>query len=221
MRVLIVSVIYYEPEWQQTKACIEACAEYTRQHLCEVDITYIDRKGYGSLAKAYNSGYKQGKGHEYDWIWMVSNVTFAPEILMQLLGWFPPATVGAINPVYESDHLHLRNQGHGIRPVPFVEFTAPVVNGALFARLMLDENMPYWGHDLDWSHRARLQGYELMAHDGAELGHSYIRFAKKENRMHPITLRRLMQRRRTDESTRQALLKKYGINWQRDLFFIR
>ena len=52
--ITIVSIVYHEPEWIETKKCIEACG---------VPVVYVERSppGVGSLAEAINRGFK-GKG---------------------------------------------------------------------------------------------------------------------------------------------------------------
>ena len=114
MNICILSIIYLEPEWQQTKTCIEATG---------LPVVYIDRKGVGSLSKAINEGAQLCKGFDYTWI--VTNVLFdnfgALELIKEARNW------AAIHPTFASDHLHIRH-GKGVTEVPFIEFTAPIVN---------------------------------------------------------------------------------------------
>ena len=197
MNICILSIIYLEPEWQQTKTCIEATG---------LPVVYIDRKGVGSLSKAINEGAQLCKGFDYTWI--ITNVLFnnfgALELIKEAKNW------AAIHPTFASDHLHIR-QGKGVIEVPFIEFTAPIVETSLLLEFPLDEKMPYWGMDLDFGYRLRQDGYKLGVHHGVKISHEYIRNNKGR---HYITERRKLLRRQTDLQTRNRLIEKYGNDWR-------
>lgn len=202
MRLVIVSVIYLEPEWQETKKCIEAAG---------LPVIYVDRKGIGSLAKAYNDGFKQAKELKPEYIWFVSNVTFDKDLHERLLKNI--GSHSAIHPKFKSDHIHMRD-GKGVQPVPFIEFTAPIVRADVYEKFLLDENCPYWGHDLIFGYEANKAGYTLAVDYDNEVGHVYIRHSKPNT----VTRQRLINRRNTDATTRHYLAKKYGNEW-RDIIF--
>jgi len=211
MRIGIVAVIYEEPEYQETLKCL-------MQLDCPIE--YVDRQGIGSLAQAYNHGFDRiTQKWDLDGIWLVSNITFEVsdfEKLRQCLidGW------DAVHPAFESDHQHIRPNDHGgkrrtgTREVKFLEFTAPMVNRYVFEAVRLNEKMPYWGHDLDWSYRAKQEGAKLGVCYDASVGHVYIR----NNLVHPITRQRMSNRKRTDNQTTRELRRIYGANWRKLLY---
>lgn len=203
-KVAIISVIYLEPEWNQTERCLDTidCPKF-----------YVDRKGTGSLAKAINSGFKAwSDGFEY--IWFVTNVTFKPDCLSLLVKAMDESKYAGITPAFHSDHLFCRPAASkkGYAPVPFVEFTAPIVRTSVFKKHMLDEDMPYTGHDIDWGYRVRKDGYKVGTLYDAVLGHTYIRNNKAQ---HPITQKRKELRSQAIEPTKVALHRKYGHTWRR------
>jgi 3-deoxy-D-manno-octulosonate 8-phosphate phosphatase (KDO 8-P phosphatase) len=150
-------------------------------------------------------------GEKYDHVWFVTNVTFDPDLPLKLAESI--GSHAAIHPKFKSDHKHM-TEGEGVKEVPFVEFTAPLVRADVFKDLPLDENLPYWAHDLDWGYRVWSAGYSIAVNYDLEVGHTYIRHSK----MHPVTKERLRQRRAADQPTREALVKKYGAEW-RDIIF--
>lgn len=68
-------------------------------------------------------------------------------------------------------------------------------------------SMPYWGHDLDWSYRAKSIQARLGIHHGVILGHTYIRNSKP----HAVTLQRKRLRRLADAG---APFQTGGIVWR-------
>ena len=209
-KIAIVSIIYKEPEWAETERCLDKC---------NVPLFFVDRHGVGSLAKAINSGLRQwGQGFEF--IWFVTNVTFAETCLGFLLQGIEEYGLAGITPCFSSDHVFCRPMPgtHGVNPeIPFLEFTAPLVRTKVLASYPLDEDMPYWGHDLDWGYRVRAAGWKLGVHYDAEIGHVYIRNAEND---HHITHKRLQKRRATNASTRAALVAKYGGQWRKKLQYV-
>ncbi len=213
MKVCIIAIEYLEPEYQQCRQSIEAAAKEYRELGRMADIFYIDRKGVNSMAEAYNLGFKNhAKG--FDLVWFVSNVNIPinQAALFRLVVGVYDYHVSAIHPCFDSDHLHMRKREmHYYNDAPFLEFTAPLIRCDVFAEFPLDENMPYWGHDLDWGYRVTQAGHKLAVLNTVELGHTYIR---NSNQLHPVTRKRHALRRATNASTRAALIKKYGKDWK-------
>jgi len=206
----VISIIYKELEWCETERCLDQCC---------YPVHFVDRRGVGSLAKAINSGFKAwANGAEY--VWFVTNVTFDPECLQKLIEQMDcNPKLAAITPAFASDHAFCRPIGGcaETREVPFIEFTAPIVRASVFRDFPLDENMPYWGHDLDWGYRVRKAGWKLGVYFGATLGHTYIRDTNNDQR---ITARRYELRRKTNQGTRQALIAKYGAIWRKVVGYV-
>jgi hypothetical protein len=118
----------------------------------------------------------------------------------------------AITPAFSSDHKHIQPINRNVvTEGPFVEFTAPIVRMDVFKNFQLDEDMPYMGHDLDWSHRVASFGNKMGVHHGVVLKHTYIRNAKYS---HSITDIRKKLRKNADASTEQKLIYKYGAAWK-------
>lgn len=199
--VCVIAVIYEEPWWKrQTVPCLEAL---------DVPVFYVDRRGTGNLAAAYNRGFARNPGYEF--VWFVSNVTFKPELLGRLTKLMRDSRYAAIHPSFVSDHRYLRPNGSGkLEPTHFVEFTAPIVRSDVFERFPLDERMPYWGHDMDWCWRVREAGYLVGVDHGSEVGHVYNRHLNP----HPVTRRRASLRRNTSRSTSKRLEELYGHAWK-------
>lgn len=204
--LIIISIVYHEPEWQQTKACIEATG---------LPVHYVERnpKGIGSLSEAINRGFRECNAMYYKFAWIVTNVTFEPDLpgrLAKNMG-----NHAAIHPAFDSDHIHERPDGSGeVKAVPFIEFTAAMVDTEVHQYYPLDEKMPYWGMDLDYSYRLWQDGYNVAVDHSAEIGHTYIR-NKQPNH---YTIRRKAARKANDHRTKQRLSEKYGREW-RDIVF--
>lgn len=202
---IIISVVYLEPEWRHTKHLVESSG---------YPFYFVNRRpaGTGSLAEAINRGFKEAKATDYELSWIVTNITFGTHVLPRLAGAMRATKMAAIHPSFPSDHAHIKNDGSGkVKSVPFVEFTAPIIRTDIFNTHMLDEEMPYWGHDLDFGVRMRESGYMVGVDHGCQIGHTYIRHNKNPNQ---ITLQRKTNRKNTDASTRMALQKKYGQQWK-------
>jgi len=203
----VVSVIYKELEWADTERCLDSCC---------YPVHFVDRRGVGSLAKALNGGFKAwANGAEY--VWFVTNVLFSPECLQKLIEQMDNnPLMAAITPAFASDHVFCRPIDGCVetKSVNFIEFTAPIVRASVFREHLLDEDMPYWGHDLDWGYRVRKHGWQLGVYHGEQLGHIYIRNTQNNQR---VTARRYELRRKTNGETRKALIRKYGHNWKQVL----
>lgn len=205
----IVSVIYEEPEWAETKKCIERC---------NVPTVYVDRGGVGSLAKALNEGYKTIVSQfQLDYVWFVTNPVFDSTVLPELVSAMTLTGYDAIHPSFDSDHKHIQPDGSNtVKLVNFVEFTCPIVKTETFAKFRLDELMPYWGHDLDWGYQVRNAGGQIGVHHGVYVKHVYIRNQVKA-KPHIKTKMRRYERQRTNAQTRKRLEQKYGIKTWRDI----
>lgn len=204
MKTGIVAILYKEPEYVETKRFLKQL---------NLPIVYVDRNGTGSMAKAYNRGFDRliELYPDLEYVWMVSNVVPYLDTLKQL----EEAMEGydAISPSFQSDHEHTRPQFFdGVKEVPFIEFTAPLVRVSTFKKLPLDEEMPYWGHDLSWGYEVRQQGGKVGVHYGTQVRHEYIRFKVKRKPL-PVTKERQRLRKESDQNTRDRLHALYGDNW--------
>lgn len=209
-RSVIVSVVYDEPEWKQTKKCVESAG---------VPVVYAVRnpKGVGSLAEAINRGIAQAiqQHPEAEFAWVVTNVTFSTGTLGGLEAAMD-ANPGfaAIHPAFHSDHAFCQpiKGFSGVTSVPFVEFTAPIIRIEDFKRIgPLDERAPYWGHDLIWGRTARELLYSIGVDHSTTIGHVYIRNNKSGN---DVTNRRKNLRKQSDKATRERLEELYGETWK-------
>lgn len=201
--MIILAVRYEEPQWLKTRACIEATG---------LPVHYVHRnpKGVGSLSEAINRGMREINTNGL--VWVVTNVTFTPETPLMLAAKMDDYAI--LHPAFESDHRFCRPDGSGTdKPVPFVEFTAPMIKGETFQPL--DEKMPYWGMDLDYCYRMWESGHRVGVHHGTTLGHDYIR---KTTKFSPITAKRRAMRYQTNEATKTRLRVKYGTDWRDSIF---
>lgn len=211
MKALIVALKYLEPEYKETLNCLEA---YHSNYI------FCDRKGVGNMAKAYNDGFKAAMADpqlsKAEYIWFISNITFKPGTLKVLVDAMDHTGYAAMCPVYKSDHLHLQprsfHYGKEVEEIPFVEFTCPIVRTSVFKQFQLDEYLPYYYHDLDWSYRVRQAGHKLGVHLGVEIGHVYLR--DKED-AHPISVQRARLRNRATPRSQSHMVAKYGRNWRK------
>lgn len=210
--ISILAIRYLEPSYQETVKCIEAT---------KLPVVYIDRDrpGYGSLAEVINRGMQQMTSKH---VFIVTNVTFDAWLPLWLANHIGDADI--IHPSFNSDHAHLKvNQrwlgDHGVAGigcVPFVEFTAPLVNREKW--LPVDESMPYWGFDLDHGWRVWDRGGKVLCDYTCTIGHTYIRNSTEKSEW---TIRRKQRRRRFDVATRNILKHKYGTRWAGVLFHKR
>lgn len=204
---IIILLKYEEPEWLETVKCA---------FNTDCPIIIADRSGCGNMAKAYNDAFIQNLPTilKYKYVWFVSNITFNRGVFDSLVHAMR-AGFDCVHPCFKSDHLHLNhnafsNDGPMIE-VPFVEFTAPMIKVDLFNQFHLDDNMPFVGHDLDWSHRVREYGVKLYVDNRAFIDHSYLRHNAKGS---DITEIRKMIRKSWEPHTTKALVDKYGPDWR-------
>lgn len=212
---MIVAIRYMEPDWEQTLNCIKAS---------NVPYIVVDRKpeGTGSLAEAINRGISMVPD-DVGYVWVVTNITFQPEVYGKLLECIIHSGYALIHPEFNSDHQHQQPlsingwKRHGLIPAPFVEFTAAMVDVKVMRQYPLDEQCPYWGHDIDAGYRLWNDGHKVGVCHDVTIGHTYIRFNARQ-KVNAYTSKRLKNRRLADEQTREHLRKKYGNEW-RDIIF--
>jgi hypothetical protein len=213
MKTVIISIIYREPEWTQTKGCIEAT---------EAPVLYVERRpdGWGSLTEAVNRGLDEAL-ERYplaQFFWVVTNVIFTALVLPRLEAVLTARPqLGMVHPVFESDHLFCRPVGGpGLREVPFVELTAPLIRREVLEKVgRFDEAMPYWGQDLDYGLRVRAAGYQIGVDPQTSVSHVYLRLLNKRVDVSKFTRRRRAARKAADAATRERLVEKYGPDWGR------
>lgn len=206
-KIAILAVIYHEPEWLQTCSCIAECST--------VPVFLTDRQGTGSLARAFNQGFLTNDLNRFEYVWFLTNITFSPLILPVLLAKIQQGDFVGITPAFNSDHVHTRPvETDDVLEAPFIEFTAPMIRSAVFRQNLLDENLPYSGHDLDWGYRIRQKGHKLGVCHATKIEHVYIRHSQSK---HPSTIDRLRLRDQFEEPTKQALRRKYGPDWFKKL----
>lgn len=205
---IIILLKYEEPEWSQTvdSAFATGCP-----------ILIADRSGCGSMAGAYNKCFMDNIPliHNFKYIWFVSNIIFDKNVF-EILHQEMLNGIDVIHPSFDSDHAHLCKKENTLYKleVPFVEFTAPMMKMEIFWNNTLDENMPFVGHDLDWSYRVKEKGHKLFVHHGVKIGHSYLRHNRFGS---DITDIRKKIRKSWEAHTTNALMNKYGIEWRKVL----
>lgn len=172
------------------------------------DIIYVDRQGVGSMAKAFNEALR--KLPSCDYVWWITNVEFERGVKDKLIDVLNKCEKAcAVHPKFNSDHPHIR---FGSGKVPFIEFTAPMFKLEYLLDVgEADEDMPYWGFDLDWSYRANSKGYDMHVCNDAKVDHTYNRHMLHT---HPVTQARALLREYYDDETVIALINKYGEGWK-------
>ncbi len=214
MNAAVLAVRYTETWWEkETLACIN-------QLPANVPVFYCHREpdGVGSLARAINSGFDEHRLVAFDYVWIVTNVLFAPTDFERLVTIAQQRHWVGAHPGFHSDHPFLRptsdRYGRGDVVVPYIEFTAPLVHGPTFARYLLDEQMPYVGHDLDWSWRVRRAGYHLGVARSVRINHVYNRHLSQ---VEEATKQRAAAREAAIAPTECRLVEKYGPGWKQVL----
>lgn len=210
--MVIVAPVYLEKEWLTTRQLIEATG---------IDVVFVERNpaGIGSLSAAINKGFNQAmQMAAYRYVWFVTNITFELTLPAALLQCIKQSGFAAIHPCFTSDHSFCRpGAGEGVAAVPYIEFTAPIVDAIIFDRLPLDEEMPYWGMDLDWGYRVRQQGMQVGVDYRLQIQHTYIR---NKSGLDLYTKRRKLARLRTNNITKLKLIHKYGTDWRTTLGYL-
>jgi hypothetical protein len=205
MTLSILAIEYLEQDYQQTRTCIEATG-------LPVIYQARDPKGSGSLAEAINDGLQHIRS---TYCFIVTNILFKPDVperLMFQLSSLNDQGYKAMSPAFSSDHPFCRpNNSDQNKEVPFIEFTAALVKTSTIRMNLLDREMPYWGHDMDWGYRLRKLGLKLAVCPFITIDHTYIR----NNQMgEVITAIRQEFRKATDYQTERALVKKYGPKYE-------
>jgi GT2 family glycosyltransferase len=213
--VVVIAIVYREPDYATTHKCLQQLEKDG------IKVIYVERspEGIGSLAEAINRPFKDGTlAKQYEFAFIVTNIIFDPLDFNSMLWCMRESRFAAISPTFHSDHKHVRPTGKekGLREVPFVEFTCLMVRTDVMTDILLDERMPYWGHDLDFGHRARKAGHKIGVLEGVYIVHEYIR---NNDRRHELTQKRWLRRRATNEQTRSRLIEKYGIQWEKTLLY--
>ena len=214
-KVVALVLGYKEPGW--TGKTVE-CAMDTPE--IGGVFTILRENGVGGMAHVFNIGMELFNGYAIEngigWVWHLTNVRFDPAMLSHLLE-HADETTAAIHPRFRSDHPHMCESTQDGRQVPFVEWTAPLINLQAWKKVgLLDTDMPYWGFDLDWSYRAREAGYSLKVCCSCSLEHTYLRDTDKAE--HPITTERRKVRKLFDKSTERRLADKWGPDWLQRLW---
>lgn len=206
----IISLIYEEPEWQQTKACVEATG---------LPVFYANRDGVGNMSRAFNEAYDKHVKGKFKYVWLVTNIIFDKDVPMKLKdGLDQFDLMGAIHPAMKgSDHIHQQPNGTMCTlKVPFIELTAPMFLCSVFERFMLCEETPYWYMDLIISYQIQSILHLIVGVDHhCEVKHVYLRNNHSD---HPITVIRKRLRDYKKQSSIDYLVKTYGPNWKEILW---
>lgn len=212
MTTVIVALKYKEKAWEaNTLPCLLAAqdAGYT--------VIYADRDGVGNMAKAFNdavkSFIKHNKGPRPTAYWFVTNITFTLDDLAKLEeAYVNCGEYAAIHPEFDSDHGHIRPDGSTeLKRIPFIEFTAPLVDAIEYESIWLDEDHHYYYFDLIFSKRLKDKGLAMACHHGVKIGHVYLR--NNEQKEAVSLVREQMRNKR--ESVEIPLLRvKFGPKWR-------
>lgn len=198
---------YREPGWTE-----KTLKSLGKARVPSENIIFADREGVGSISKAFNRAIEKVATK---YAWFLTNVTFAPGMPASLIDALNNSQAIAVHPAFDSDHGHIRS-AKGVEYAPFIEWTAPAFDMACFHEIGLcDEQLPYWGMDLDWSHRANQVYESALVIDGRfRLNHTYLRHSAP----HPISVIRRNLRALYDGDTKDRLTKKYGKQWQKTIW---
>lgn len=227
-KVLIIALKYQEETYSQTLNSINALTE----HNVEFKLVFADRDGVGNYSRAFNEAFKRydlshrgvdifNTGIErIDYVWLVSNVTFTCKSFLCLIETMKNAESNfcAIHPVMDtSDHVHQHYTETPLHLIEcpknsyYIEMTAPLIRYSVFKNYMLDEKLPYWYMDLDWSYRVRQAGLRLGVCNIAQVNHVYLRNNKRE------FISKIRDRLRIHHKPAMVnhMVSKYGLNWKR------
>jgi hypothetical protein len=215
-RIIPIVLYYEEPGYfDSTMKCLTASG-------LNRDTIIVTREGVGSMSKAFNEGVLKAGGEfsSSDYLLWITNVSFDPKLPFQMLSQMQADNkIAAIHATHKSDHIHLQSKAY--KEIPFIELTMAMFSGVALNDVGgMDEQMPYWGMDLDWSYRARQKQYKLAVSGTPEVTHTYLRHSTRNNprMVHPISILRERLRALRDAQTLQALTKKYGTNWKQKLW---
>lgn len=193
--------------------------EATEKSLSNAGFTvweYADREGVGSMARAFNRVMMELDQYEVDekYIWFVTNVTFPPELPASLFEVLESnSEAAAVHPGMTSSHAFINN-AKNVGPIHFIEWTAAMVRYKAWMDVgVLDEAMPYVHFDLDWSHRAKLNGWQLLVDGRVRVDHTYLHVKQPEK----ISRFRSDLRAYRHEASAQAMIDKWGNDWKTTL----
>lgn len=195
--ITIVAVRYEETWYKET---IKSLSKV------KIPIVFVDRQGVGSLAEAYNRGFEKV---QTPLVWFISNITFQKDVPLRLVSHM--SGFDGIHPQFESHHKFIR-QGNGLRECKFLEFTAPLIKSEVFREIRLNEDMPYWGHDIAFGIECHKRGYKLAIDHTVKIDHAYIWDSKEEE----VTKKRKALRLASDKKTEDKLNQLYP-DWKRYL----
>ena len=204
----IIALKYLEPEWQQTLDCLN------KQPF---DVYFADRDGVGNMSRAFNEAFEKHVKGKYEYVWLVTNVTFEHYVPADLLDSIQFMGCACVHPAMNtSDHRHLHYDGISeIREVPFVELTAPMFNATVFSDLMLCEQTPYYYMDLIISHQIKSMGLRLWCDTSVEVKHTYLR---NKTTPHPISEIRKQLRNYHTPLSKKYMLQTFGADWESKLW---
>jgi SAM-dependent methyltransferase len=208
-KICIVSLIYLEPYWEETKKNIIESG---------YPVIYVDREGIGSMTKAFNSSItkikERFKNDLPEYLFFVTNINFDKKLIDRLISSMDSTGFGAIHPTHQSHHKSHNYADHNeVVETKFIEWTSPIVKTDLFLKLNLNENHRYWYFDLIWSYEAKKMGYKLGVDHGAKVGHTYL----FDNKSHIISKIRDDLRWYHNPEELKTLIKNYGLNWKQTL----
>lgn len=207
--IAIIVLKYLEPYYHQTLKCLEQLDK------SKVDIFFADRDGVGSMSRAYNDCFKKNVyGANYKYVWFVSNITFEPNVPFLLAK--SCEMFAAVHPEFNSDHQHIRPDGSNeVKQIPFIEFTAPMIQTWIYEKYGLDEDYWYWFYDLIISKQIRESGLKMACDHRAKVGHVYLRNNNKE----VISKIRTQLRDYRHKIEVKQLEQQFGKDWQKTLFY--
>lgn len=212
MKIACIVLRYEEPGWtDETLKCIPSSHRK--------NVFFADRHGVGNMSKAFNEACVQAfRDSIYSMpeaIFWSTNVTFDPGVIDRMYELlFSDSRIAAVHAMHDSDHAHL-HPGNTPGEIPFIELTCAMFKVDALGEIGgMDELMPYWGMDLDWSHRAKQAGWKLFRGPDA-VSHTYLRNIKNK---HPISKIREELRAYHHNLTIQRLTEIYGANWKQILW---
>ena len=207
-KLAIIALKYLEPEWQETQDCLSKV---------NYPVFYADRDGVGNMSRAFNEAFDKYVKGKFEYVWFVTNITFAPDVPDKLLDALENCCINAIHPAMStSDHLHLRSDcTDSVRIVPFIELTAPMFSTYVLGKFPLCEATPYYYMDLIISKQINDTDGFVAVHNGAEVHHTYLR--NKANK-HPISIIRERLRNYHTPLSKAYMVNTYGEDWQTKLW---
>lgn len=216
--IVIIALKYEEPEYAETRKCIEATG---------LPVIWANRDGVGNYSRAFNEAFINGlsvypngniplkRAYDYEYAWMISNITFEPDVPFKLAKEMDEILgIAAIHPsMHGSDHRHQWPDADGLtKIVPFIEWTAPMVRTSAFTTTPLNQELAYYYMDLDWCYRVNEKhiGHVAVCHS-ARVGHAYLR----TNKNHRISQIRSALRDYWTPRSQSEMARLYGGDWKK------